>query len=409
MKKSLLLLSFLATSAQAASFNCELASTPTEKMICTNPSLNTMDELIHQLYTSALKTSGNDTLKAEQRSWLKFRDNTCDNLAACETVFKDRINRLLIKVSQENITHLSQDMALPDEKTLDQISTDAAQNIAAEVYQPWLRKVVNETKSPNFPIATTVNNEIYIYYKKYKSSDSIYELREYKPITHEDKFIASDTQGATFVKNGVLYFYTNFSDNRVLEHHYTIGSYDTPKVNQYIHLHDYFNLPYRHNQENEKILISEDQKKIAIQTQIFLSSEDITHYSQNSQEVELFRKAKLSSETYPITEDNNIAIYDSESNHIKLMPNIMKNKANWGWEIYSMVWSEDNQSIYFDNYAGQYACVWKYDIRGDVVHKIVPEHEAMSPFPFTYQGKEFVVYILQKFPSENRLMIAMKP
>ncbi|UTM59307.1 lysozyme inhibitor LprI family protein [Photobacterium sp. CCB-ST2H9] len=409
MKKSLLLLSLLATSVQAASFNCELAATPTEKMICANPSLSTMDEVIHQLYTSALKTQGNDTLKTEQRSWLKFRDNTCDDRAGCETVFQDRINRLLIKVSQENIAHLSQGMALPDESALDQTSADAAKNIAAEVYQPWLRKEVNHAKNPTVPIATSVNHEIYIYYKYYNDSKGGYELRENKPLTHEDRFIASNVSGDIYVKNDLLYFYTNFSDDMVMEHSHVIGAYEEPQVGKYIALKDYYELSFRTNQESSSSALSEDQKKLALLTNDLLPSKEITKYSYDSKVEALFQKAKSFAESHPFTEKNNIAVFDSETNRIKLMPNIMKNKSTLEWTIYNMVWSEDNQSIYFDNYAMQKACIWKYDVHGDVVHKIVPEHEAINPFPFTYQGQEFIVYILSGYNPGNRLMIAMKP
>jgi len=64
------------------------------------------------------------------------------------------------------------------------------------------------------------------------------------------------------------------------------------------------------------------------------------------------------------------------------------------YSIGGFTWSKDNSSIYFDNHKiWGMACIWKYDVDTHELRKIVPEHEAEEPFAFTYDEKEYVVYI----------------
>lgn len=77
--------------AEAASFACAKAATPTETAICADPALSALDERLAAAYREAVKAfddtpSGNSksgaAVKADQRAWLGDR-NACAADAAC--------------------------------------------------------------------------------------------------------------------------------------------------------------------------------------------------------------------------------------------------------------------------------------------------------------------------------------
>ncbi len=70
-----LLAAVAATSAHAASFDCQAARSATEQAICASPKLSALDELMAQTYERAmhaLSAEGAAQLKESQRSWLRF-------------------------------------------------------------------------------------------------------------------------------------------------------------------------------------------------------------------------------------------------------------------------------------------------------------------------------------------------
>ncbi len=78
-------------SAQAASFDCQKAATPTEQAICADTALSNQDRTIAESYQQLaylLPEAEKNALRAEQRAWLKQR-NTCTrdgaSLNACLT------------------------------------------------------------------------------------------------------------------------------------------------------------------------------------------------------------------------------------------------------------------------------------------------------------------------------------
>jgi uncharacterized protein len=74
-----LLTTFLAASAHAASFDCtKSAPGSIEELVCKTPALSTQDEQLAEVYKQAQAKAQNEqppTLKAEQRGWLKGRDD----------------------------------------------------------------------------------------------------------------------------------------------------------------------------------------------------------------------------------------------------------------------------------------------------------------------------------------------
>ncbi len=87
MKQPLLVLSSAAllaftTSVQAAGFDCKKASATIEKTICSSPSLDAADAELTQLYVEVRKAlpkkAARQTLKQDQKAWLKQRLTDCD-------------------------------------------------------------------------------------------------------------------------------------------------------------------------------------------------------------------------------------------------------------------------------------------------------------------------------------------
>ena len=93
---------------------------------------------------------------------------------------------------------------------------------------------------------------------------------------------------------------------------------------------------------------------------------------------------------YAIAENGSLQIKeDTEEEHSEFVTKDFKNE----FVIGSVVWSEDDKILYFDNYGASMACIWRYDLETKELSKIVPEHEAEHPFAFSYKGKEYVVYV----------------
>ncbi len=83
------------SAAQAASFDCKKAATPTEKRICADTELSRLDEQLGYTYADALAQSGDKTaLRAEQNRWLKTSRNPCLDLACLRTAYLDRLSKL---------------------------------------------------------------------------------------------------------------------------------------------------------------------------------------------------------------------------------------------------------------------------------------------------------------------------
>jgi len=89
-----LLLSFVVTSANAASFDCRRAQSKVESMICADSGISKLDEQLDVAYTH-IRTMSRDekTEKAMQRAWLMAR-NTCADLACLQRVYTSRIAEL---------------------------------------------------------------------------------------------------------------------------------------------------------------------------------------------------------------------------------------------------------------------------------------------------------------------------
>lgn len=113
---SILALALSTAEAYAASFDCKLASTYSEKTICTNSQLSKLDEQLSALYKASISLSGTpESLKFQQREWIKKR-NSCTNEPCISELHQSRIGELRNLITGE----ANQPVNIPRE---DQIAT----------------------------------------------------------------------------------------------------------------------------------------------------------------------------------------------------------------------------------------------------------------------------------------------
>lgn len=94
---ALLVLLLAPLNAWSASFDCDKASTPTEKAICSNPETGKLDQRLADIYRLALKTAPEmkEKTKQDQRAWLRSRNALCGADAGClNKAYNERIQLL---------------------------------------------------------------------------------------------------------------------------------------------------------------------------------------------------------------------------------------------------------------------------------------------------------------------------
>jgi uncharacterized protein len=94
-----LLLSVLATTVNAASFDCKLAQGKIETMICADSRLSKLDEQLSAAYTQIVRmSSDNQSEKSMQRAWLRAR-NACTDIACLQHAYASRNSELIARLA----------------------------------------------------------------------------------------------------------------------------------------------------------------------------------------------------------------------------------------------------------------------------------------------------------------------
>lgn len=393
----------------AASFDCTQARSDIEHMVCDNPSLSKMDEVINTLYFKAVKVSNSNALKTEQRQWLKQRQDACHTLRYCEQFFTSRITDL-IDASHMVKNDLSKGMTYPDVATLDEISASAYQTkFLKESNNPWPRKQLQQHKwIKNLQVATT-SDAIYVYFMadgNGETSDQEITLYEYNLLTDEAFKIANvsyyDQYSSNYLRGNQIHYHAIDEKNKqVTEFAYTIGS----RVN-HAQLNTYTEKFYKQNRVSiytasmKDRAVAHGKDKLAISSR-GMANEIGPNKRAGLDEALLTLSDKVSSidnvEHY--RKVNSIAVYDNTTNDIHIVSKDIMDD----WYIQNIVWAPDDSSIYFDN-SGTFACIWEYNVASDKLIKIVPEHSAENPVPFTYEEQDYIVY-----KDQGKLMLAARP
>lgn len=86
----------LGMSAEAASFDCALASSRIDNAICASPQVSALDSELDAAYRAALiRSADQEAVRVAQRSWLKTTRNKCQDDDAClVAVYRQRIAAL---------------------------------------------------------------------------------------------------------------------------------------------------------------------------------------------------------------------------------------------------------------------------------------------------------------------------
>ncbi len=82
--------------AQAASFDCAKAASPTEKLICGDDDLSNLDEALHDAYVKVLGQSPDkQKTRAEQRQWLNGTLSACNDVKCLQEAYQKRLAELV--------------------------------------------------------------------------------------------------------------------------------------------------------------------------------------------------------------------------------------------------------------------------------------------------------------------------
>lgn len=83
------------TASHASSFDCSLAASPSEKAICADAYTSNLDQKLAESWRATLpKVADPKALKADQRQWLKQRNQCSDNLSCLRQTYQMRITEL---------------------------------------------------------------------------------------------------------------------------------------------------------------------------------------------------------------------------------------------------------------------------------------------------------------------------
>lgn len=83
--------------AMSASFDCSKATTATETLICNDVQTSALDDKLQQTYKTALMAiapSSKEALIEEQRHWITYTRNVCQDEACLQQVYMARITTL---------------------------------------------------------------------------------------------------------------------------------------------------------------------------------------------------------------------------------------------------------------------------------------------------------------------------
>ena len=110
---------FQTINIQAASFDCDKATTGVENMICSDMDLSQTDEDMARDYINLLQDEKNaEFIKQNQRDWIKKRDR-CVNKICLENIYKERLDELsAIQWISLNLQNKEQRSKLEDLKPL---------------------------------------------------------------------------------------------------------------------------------------------------------------------------------------------------------------------------------------------------------------------------------------------------
>ncbi len=121
---------------EAASYDCQQARTAIEKMICSEDHLSQCDAELAALYSLVLHNSSDpESLKLQQRGWLKNTRNLCADVLCLTQAYANRIAELATFKKADD-DHVQKKLALETEACR-RIAEYANRGALKELFVPW--------------------------------------------------------------------------------------------------------------------------------------------------------------------------------------------------------------------------------------------------------------------------------
>ncbi|WP_454676864.1 lysozyme inhibitor LprI family protein [Achromobacter marplatensis] len=114
-------LAILWTGAQAASFDCNKAVGTTERLICSDAETSALDGKLQGAYETALAATeayGKKELTKEQRNWIKYARDICQDSACLQQAYTSRIAMLARNEERIADGEVYSDCKLPGNQTV---------------------------------------------------------------------------------------------------------------------------------------------------------------------------------------------------------------------------------------------------------------------------------------------------
>ena len=404
------LFAVFSTTAVGASFDCERAQTSTEKQICSTASLSVMDEVIATLYRQARQTSAEEASeeKQAQRQWLKERDQICEQgpVQKCEQVFIDRIQTLLEQVREPvpahpAVTSLLTGMSVPKLTDLDPYSREKAEVLGPDIYTPWPRKQIAELNIVSVPAVAVADGTPYLYLVFYSKAHKASCLYEQNLLTGAE-VIGSCEVGRKIGVKGDQVLVSQYWRNGDGYYRFAVGTLADAQLTA-VAAQDEPTFFANRMREQALWMASDDGNRLAVVAR-HVFDEGLENEMPYAQSLQLDRMRALT-DPQQLEDARPLVIYDRNHDSVTLSPELLPEEDDYYWEsIFGIRWKSDSQSVFFDNEGSRMACIWEFEPDSRKLYKIVPEADAINPYPFTLHGHDFIVY-----SKDNQIMLAARP
>ncbi|WP_353668874.1 hypothetical protein [Marinomonas sp. THO17] len=345
-------------------------------------------------------------LKFDGESYLKGNHDKIPSLEFNEIVNLDHllIEKNLLNETPKRIINntplnkaLKKGMSYPEYDSVEaaiSFKENMQEDLDVVLDKPWQQKTLIDSDDSDryryHPMGAVVNSSLYLLYVEKNAANQTISIYENNIITGENHEVYStkntdlmfyaaeiDIKDEKLIfspdrKKGVFYCYNIGSANAIYECDIKVRSRsqdDEPLVSPN---NRYTVLPYYSVSSSMKINKKEFNRKIKDWEVAYEAA--VSRYIDNPSSITYGYKTVIL---------NDYKNYKSE---------MLFSVGHADFLIGRFSWANDSNAFYFDN-SGAFACIWEYDIVNKKLQKIVPEHEAESPFYINFEGRDFIIYL----------------
>lgn len=250
---------------------------------------------------------------------------------------------------------------------------------------------------PRFIFLRRFKKEAEYYAQVVEYDTDFYVIDEYK--LNEDDLNGAWVAGAAgifrqknfdnlWISDGTLYYYTSYNQKTTNIKSYKLGSRDKNKAIG-DNLDKWKNEKPRYALGNIYQVLQSPNKNL---TASIVDGNLSLYWGSNT-----YIQSKQPKEERPFTKP----LIDADKT-VKLT-DISNLKSGCSFMVGAVAWSDDSQSLFFDNSGICSACIYEIDIDTNKVTKIIPEHEAENPYIFEWNGHQYMAYV-----EMNKIKIARR-